>query len=316
MRARFLVLLVLVFILFLVSTSSAQYREYYVLGKIIDPNNQPIPKVEVLLQDIATNRSYRVLTDAKGEYKLAGLPHGVYEVTIKREGYETKTDKWSFETPQERMQKVEMQPVVLVSGEEIKKIKRAKQAQSEINQAMENMQQGNFDSAIAILKKMVEDKPEDANAYYLLSLSLFRKNMLPEAIEALNRTMELTPNFAKGYSQLGVYYREQKELDKALECFEKALNLEPKLVDAWYNKGLVLFELNRIPEALNSFEKALELKSDEPEFLEMAGRCYIHQRDYSRAIDYLERAKKGYSSPEKIEFIDKLITSLKELQKQ
>lgn len=316
MRARFLVLLVPVLGLIFISSASGQYREYYIFGKIIDPKNQPIPKVEVLLQDIATNRSYQVLTDAKGEYKLAGLPHAIYEVTIKKDGYETKTDKWNLETPQERMQKVEIQPIVLVSGEEIKKIKRAKQAQAEINEAMENMRQGNFDSAITILKKMVEDNPGDANAYYLLSLSLFRKNMLPEAIEALNRTIELAPDFAKGYSQLGVCYREQKELDKALGYYEKALQIEPNLVDARYNKGLVLFELGRVPEALNSFEKALELKPDEPEFLEMAGRCYINQREYFRAIDCLEKAKKGYSNKEKIELLDQLITKLKELQKQ
>jgi tetratricopeptide (TPR) repeat protein len=316
MHARFLASLILVWILIFVSPAPGQYREYYVLGKIVGPDNQPIPKVEILVQDIATSRSYSIATDEKGEYKLAGLPHGIYQVTIKKEGYGTKIDKWSFETPQDRMQKVEMQPIVLVSEEQIEKIERTKKAQSDINEAVENMQQGNFDSAIATLKKMIEDNPEDANAYYLLSLSYLKKNMLPEAIKALMRTTELAPNFAKAYNQLGICYQQQKELDKALESYEKALKIDPKLVDGWYNKGLILFELSRIPEALNCFEKALELKPDEPEFLEMAGRCYIHERDYSRAIDYLEKAKKGYSSQEKIEFLEQLISKLKEIQKQ
>jgi len=292
-----------------------QYREYHIFGKVVDTSNHPISKVEILLKDIKTSRNYRISTDKEGKFKLVGLPHGIYQVTIKKEGYKTKTDEWNFETPQDRMQKVEIQTIVLVTEEQIQEIQRAKQAQADFGEATEKIRQGDFDGAIIILKKMVTDNPEDANAYYLLGISYLKKKTLPEAIGALTRTTELSPSFAGSYHQLGLCYQKQRELDKALQCYEKALELDPNNVDSWYNRGLILFEMNRIAEALTNFENALELKPDDPEFLELAGRCYIHQEDYTKAIEYLEKAKDAYSDEEKVKFLDQLITKLKEQKK-
>jgi len=289
-----------------------QYREYYIYGKVLDTDNQPIPKVDILLQDIKTSRSYRISTDKKGEFKLVGLPHGIYQVTIKKEGYEMKTDEWNFEAIQERMQKVEMQTIVMVTEKQIQEIQRAKQSQADFNEASEKIRQGDFDGAIIILKEMTKDNPEDANAYLLLGICYIKKTMIPDAIEALTKTTDLSPSFAGAYHQLGLCYQQQKELDKALQYYEKALELDSGNVESIYNSGLILFELDRVDEALTYFERALKLGPDDPEFLEMAGRCYINQGDYSKAIDYLEKAKDAHSDEEKIKFLDQLIIKLKE----
>jgi len=290
----------------------SQYREYYIYGKIVDTNNQPIPKVEIFLRDLKTSGSYKISTNKKGEFKLVGLPHGIYEVTIQKDGYETKIDEWNFETPQERMQKVELQTIVMVTVNQTQEFKRAKQAQSDFNEATEKIRQGGFEGALIILEKMKEENPEDANAHYLLGIVYLRKMMLPEAIEALTKTTELSPSFAGAYHELGLCYQQQKEFEKALQYYEKAIELEPNSVESIYNRGLILFELNRVPEALTYFEKALELRPDDPEFLEMAGRCYIHQGDFPKAIEYLEGARDKHIDPEKKEFLDGLIERLKE----
>jgi tetratricopeptide (TPR) repeat protein len=70
--------------------------------------------------------------------------------------------------------------------------------------------------------------------------------------------------------------------------------------------------MNRVDEALPRFEKALSIKPDDPAYLEMAGRCYIHQANFEKAIEYLEKAKAGYTDEEKIKFLDGLIVKLKE----
>lgn len=299
------------FIVFAIS-GLCQYREYYIYGKVVDTSNQPLPKVEIFLRDINTSRSYKIETDKKGEFKLVGLPHGIYQVTIQKKGYKTKTDEWNFEARQERMLKVEMQTIVMVTEEQIKEFERAKQAEADFNEATEKIRQNDFDGAIAILKRMVKENPEDANAHYLLGISYLKKKMFSDAIEELTKTTRLSPSFAGAYHQLGICYRQQNELDKALQNYEKALEFNSDNVDSLYNKGLILFELNRVEEALTHFEKALELKPDAPEFLEMAGRCHIHQGDFLKAIEYLEKARDGYSDQEKIEFLDQLITKLKE----
>ena len=104
--------------------------------------------------------------------------------------------------------------------------------------------------------------------------------------------------------------------EKALEAYGKANALDPANANAFYNSGLILFKLNRIDEALAVFEKAASIKPDDPAYLEMAGRCYIHQADFQKAIDYLERAMAGTAEEEKKKFLEGLITKLKEQVKK
>jgi tetratricopeptide (TPR) repeat protein len=306
-------IILLLFYLVFAEPSFGQYREYYIYGKVLNTDNQPLAKVEIRLQDTSTSRSYKLNTNKKGDFKLIGLPHGIYQATIKKEGYKTVTAEWNFATPQDRIQKVEIETIVMVSEEQILRVERAKQAQAEFNEATAKVQKGDFEGAIIILKKMIKDNPEDANAHYLLGISYLKKGMLPEAAETLTRTMEIIPKFAGAYHHLGLVSKEQKELDKAIQYYEKALELEPKRADSLYNIGLILFELNRIPEASTYFDRALEINPDDAEILEMEGRCRIHQGDYDKAIEYLEKAKKRHSDQEKIKFLEDLIGKLKQL---
>ncbi len=316
MRLRKHALYSLVFFFMFVSSGIGQYREYYVFGKVVDTEKKPLVGVEISLRDEAKSRSYRTKTDKKGEFKLAGLPHGTYTVAVSKESYQTFEDKWDLQTPQERMQKVEIATIVLATREQIREMEMTKEARADFGEAVEKIRKEDFDGATAVLDRMIARNPNDANARYLRGMVFFKRKMLPEARAEFTRTTELAPSFAGAYHQLGLIHQEQGEREKALEYYHKAAELDAKSVESLYNAGLILFEMNRIPETQAVFEKALAVRPDDPELLEMAGRCYIHQRDYSRAIDYLERAKKGYSRKDKIEFLEQLIAKLKELKNQ
>ena len=289
-----------------------QYREYYFYGKVLDIQKNPLPNVEISLRDNATSRSYSIKTNAKGEFKLAGLPHGVYTVVFKKDGYAPKEDEWRFETPQETMQKVEIPPVILISQEQVQEAQRLKQMQGVVKEASDKIAQKDFDGAIALLNGALEKDPKDVNALYLLGLSYTRKKMYPEAVEHLTRVIEASPNFPPAHFELAVCYQQQDELDKALESYQKNLDLDPKNADAAYNSGLILFKQSRVDEALALFEKALALRPDDSVYLEMAGRCYINQAQFEKAIEYLEKAKAGYTDQERIKFLEDLIAKLKE----
>jgi tetratricopeptide (TPR) repeat protein len=311
----FLVLIVLS-ALAQVHPAYGQYREYYFYGQVLDLQKNPLPGVEIVLRDLATSRSYSIKTNSKGEFRLAGLPHGVYAVVFKKEGYAPKEDEWRFETPQETMQKVEIPPVILISQEQVQEAQRLKEMQGVVKEASDKIGQQDFDRAIALLKGALEKDPKDINALYLLGLSYTRKKMYPEAVDALTRVIEASPKFPPAYFELAVCYQQQDDLDKALEFYQKNLDLDPKNADAAYNSGLILFKQNRVDEALVLFEKALALRPDDPVYLEMAGRCHINQAHYEKAMEYLEKAKAGYTDQERIKFLDDLIEKLKEQVKK
>jgi len=289
-----------------------QYREYYLYGKVLDTQKNPLEGVEITLRDSETNRSYTIKTKKGGEYKFVGVPHGIYRIVFKKEGYAEKEDEWRFATPQDKMQKIEIPPIVLVSEAQVKEQARWDEMQAEVKEVAEKIEQNDIDGAISLSRKALEKNPDDSNAFYLLGIAYSRKKMYPEAIDSLIQVTRLNPAFPPAYFELGVCYQQQNDPDRALEFYQKNLDLDPANVDGAYNSGLILFGLNRIDEALSRFEQALSLKPDDPAFLEMAGRCYIHQADFGKAIEYLEKAKAGYADQEKIKFLDDLIAKLKD----
>ena len=289
-----------------------QFREYYFYGKVVDTDKKPLADVEIRLRDVETSRGYNVKTNKDGEFKFAGLPHGIYKVTFKKDGFALKEDEWRFAEPQDMIQKVEIPTVTLVAQELVEKTEQLKLNQAEIKAAADKIRDKDYDGAVAQIKAFLEKNPEDANALYFLGISYTRKKMFPEAVLALTRVTELVPNFSPAYFELGVCYQQQGDRDKAVEFYRKNLELDPTKVDSAYNAGLILFGLGRIDEARVQFDKALTLKPDDPEILEMASRCYINAGEFAKAIEYLEKAKTGTSDPDKLKFLSDLIAMLKE----
>jgi tetratricopeptide (TPR) repeat protein len=309
---RCVLVLIAFFILTQFHTVHGQFREYYFYGKVLDPQKEPLADVEILLRDVDTSRSYSVKTNKKGEFKLAGLPHGIYKVTLKKEGYALKEDEWRFAARQDTMQRVEIPPITLVSEAQLQEAMQLKEMEGVVLEAKKKIGQRDYDGAITMLKDVLAKDPKDPNALYLIGMSYSKKQMYTEAIEALAQVVQMAPNFPPAQFELAICYQNRGDKDTALEHYRKTLELDSNNPDAAFNAGLILFELNRVDEALAFFEKAVSLKPDDPAYLEMAGRCEIHQGNLVKAIEYMEKAKAGYSDSEKIKFLEDLIAKLEE----
>jgi len=287
--------------------TSAQQREYYLKGKVLDTGKNPVAGVELVLRDHVNTRTYNVKTDKHGVFKLAGLPHGIYQVTIAKEGFASRQDEWKFETPQPTMQAVEIPEIVLVRQAQIQESQRLEQAAAGVKEASELLRKRNADGALALLKPVLERDAKDANALFLTGVAYGQKKMNHEAVEALNRVVELTPAFAPAYFELGLRHQQLGDRTKALAAYEKALALEPGHEGAAYNAGLILFESDRIDEALSRFQSGLAVKPDDPDLLEMAGRCYLNKGKFKDAVAHLEKARAATTETEKIKRLDELI---------
>ncbi len=291
---------------------AGQYREYYFHGKVVNTDKQPLAGVEINLRDVEQSRSYDVKSGKDGVFKFAGLPHGVYRVTFRKEGYAPKEDEWKFEAPQLNMQKVEIPDVILVPQELVAKAEKMKALEAEIKAAVDKIKSKDYDGALAQLKAYLDMNPGDPNALFYLGLSYARKMMFAEAVAPLIRVTELVPNYAPAYFELAGCYSKLEDKTKALEMYQKTTELDPSNVDSVYNAGLILFGLSRIDEAKVLLEKALSLRPNDPEILDLASRCYINAGEFAKAIECLEKAKAGYTDPEKLKFLDDLIAKLKD----
>ncbi|MGB4704863.1 MAG: tetratricopeptide repeat protein [Candidatus Saccharicenans sp.] len=304
-------ILAVVLILLGISSGLAQYREYHIFGVVVDTERNPVPGVDIFLKDLNTSRNYRVRTDKSGKYVLSGLPHGRYQVTVKKDGYETRTFEWDLSQPQERMQKVEMETIIIASTEKMKTLSALKELKQAVAEVMEKINRNELEEALSMLKELAEKYPDDANVHYLLGVTLGRLHRYEEAIPELTRVTELAPEFAPAYQQLGYSYQNLKNMEKALENYKKSAELDPSNFANLYNLGLILFEMDRVDESLGYFEKALSIKADDIDTLEMIARCYVNKGDLPKAVEFLEKAKTVARDEEKIKFLDSFISTLK-----
>ena len=60
---------------------------------------------------------------------------------------------------------------------------------------------------------------------------------LKEAIEADNRALATKPDYAEAFSNMGVSLKGQGKLKEAIEAYNKALAIKPDLAEAYNNKG-------------------------------------------------------------------------------
>lgn len=297
-------------VLLLAAAARAQHREYYVRGRVLDTQKNPIPGVEVRLRDVSTSRAYDVKTDKQGTFKLAGLPHGVYQVTFAKEGYASRQDQWKLDTPQDTMQRVEVPDVVLATRSQVEDAQRHTEAEARLGEAADKIHKKDFDGAVTLLQAVLRDDPRNARALFFLGLAYSRKKMCREAIEPFTKVTELSPTFAAAWFELAVCYRQLGDLPRALEHYDENLQHEPGNADSLYNSGLVLFETNRIEEALARFERAAALKPDS-EVEEMIARCYIHQAKFAAAVEHLEKARAATADPDRIATLDELLRQVR-----
>ena len=290
---------------------SAQYREYYLTGQIQDIHAQPLAGVEVALFETESSHTFSATTGKDGKFKFAGLAHGVYQVTIGKAGYETKTLEWKFEAPQEKMLRVEIPPIQLASSQEVLQIEQNKQMKKDLEAATEKIRGLDYDGALEILAKALHADAKNVNALYLTGLSYAKKKDFPQAKAALEQVIALTPDFAPAHFQLGICYHQTDEKEKALAQYREVMRLDPANLDNYFNAVLVLVALNKPTEAMEYCAKILQARPDDPDVNEMAGQCQLQLADYPKALAYFEKALAFGKDEAKKKLLTELIADLR-----
>ena len=116
------------------------------------------------------------------------------------------------------------------------------------------------ESRIAMLEKVVKEKPEDGATWKVLGDLYFDTKRHEEAIAAYEKSLAIIPNDPNVLTDLGVMYRRNGNSKKALESFDRAITADPKHETARFNKGIVLLhDLNDEKGAVAAWRGLLEV---------------------------------------------------------
>jgi tetratricopeptide (TPR) repeat protein len=165
-----------------------------------------------------------------------------------------------------------------------------------------------LDSAEALLRRVMEQRPDNGHAHYFQGMLLRLRGELPAALEAYSRAIELNPSLANAYADAGFALIRLGQPREGLEQIRYAMRLSPKdyLVGTWNAyAGVAELALGNDDAALEWLRRAAALSPRAP-FVRMAAASALAltgDRDGARKhVEEVKRLAPRFDEPALLRF--------------
>jgi tetratricopeptide (TPR) repeat protein len=152
--------------------------------------------------------------------------------------------------------------------------------------------EGQNREAIDLLRRVVRDYPDAADAWHLLGLVLLQEKQAQEAEQAFRRASELEPGSPQYVSYRGVALMLLGDLPAATVCFRKAVELQPDFAPALINLGKCLSAAGDRLGALDAYRAAVRSRPELFEARLALGTLLAEQKQYPEALVHARQAVK------------------------
>jgi len=186
-------------------------------------------------------------------------------------------------------------------------------AEAHNNLAVIRKELGRLDEAEISFKKAIKLKPDYADAHYNLGIILQELNRVDEAEINYKKAIKLKPDYVQAYNNLGNTLKDLERFDEAITYYKKVIELDPKNLIAHNNLGVTLIELSRLDEAELSLKKAIEIKPDFVEPHNNLGLCLAKLAKLDEAEISFKKAIK--LKPDYVQAYNNLGNTLKHLER-
>ncbi len=149
---------------------------------------------------------------------------------------------------------------------------------------------GKKDLAIDIFNQVINQNPDDAQAYHNRGFFYLLNDKLDLALADFNKAIDFAPNFIKAHYNRGQVYQKKEQYDLALNDYQFALDLMPSYVDVYNNRGNIYKKLGKYDLALNDYQKSLEFNSRNAEVLNNRGVIYLVTNQFREALNDFNQA--------------------------
>jgi Flp pilus assembly protein TadD len=290
-------------------------------GKVVDKDGKPLPGLTVSIDRQGISGHYEVKSDNKGSYFHAGLPTGVYKVSLMKEGQvltfvDNVRVNFGATTPVDfDLSKVQAQPQV--SAADKAKAEAEQKLQAEVkgsfDQGVAALQAKNYTEAARLLQEAAEKDPTKDVIYANLGEALSGAKKYDESADAYRKAIELKPSEYAYYNNLGIALGSAGKVEDAIQALQKAAELNPQNApQAYYNLGALLTNRGRSKDAAEAFKKAIELNPTYAQAYLQLGISYIGSPDtMSEAIPVLEKFLTLNPSPTDADTAKQLIEAAK-----
>jgi tetratricopeptide (TPR) repeat protein len=111
------------------------------------------------------------------------------------------------------------------------------------------------------------------------------------AVSLYSKAIENQPKFSPAYYGRGLAYYYLNKLENAIADFVLAVKYDVKFDPAFYGLGLCYTKMGDYKNAIRSFKDGIDLKA-EPEYYYALGNAYLYNKDYENsAVSYSSAIK-------------------------
>ena len=119
------------------------------------------------------------------------------------------------------------------------------------------LMRGEYGEAAALLRELIEQKPDDALVHMNLGSALYAKGEVEDAMASLQKACDLAPDFASAWFNLGKVFRMQGRTAGAITALHRALDIDPDHASARIILAEAQLDLGMLGPAANSFREAV-----------------------------------------------------------
>ncbi len=148
---------------------------------------------------------------------------------------------------------------------------------------------GDIAAAIEMYQQILQSRPEDGAALYLLGVAHYQRGELEPAAQFVRKSLTCDGRAPEVWFIYGNILSALQRFDEAVGAFDEALKRNPERVEYWVNRGVAFLEMERPAEALESVERALAIEPGKLEALINSANAKYQLGRFDEACSAYER---------------------------
>jgi tetratricopeptide (TPR) repeat protein len=150
---------------------------------------------------------------------------------------------------------------------------------------------GKGDQGIAVMEAVLQEHPDNPDAYVALAQTYAEASRGPKAVQLLRDAQMKFPDVTTIPFELGAVFDKQKNFVEAEAAFRQVLAREPEHAGALNYLGYMLAERGeRLDESVGYLKKAVAMEPENGSFLDSLGWAYFKAGKFDLAEENLKRA--------------------------
>ncbi len=247
---------------FLLNVASPQ-TTYLIQGRVVDERGNAVRDMRVTLTTDTFSNIGTVMTDVTGRYQQKPVLRGTYMLQVEAGGT-------NYEIEQRRID--------LASYSDARPGREVVLQDFTLKFAKGKAPAANPNEVI-----FAQSVPDAAQAEYKQAVESVNAGKADDALAALQRAVKSFPDYFQALETLGTLQVNRQEFEPAIQTLRHALEINPKAGNSHYSLGLAHLNLKHWPAGIESLRKATTYNPTMANAHLMLGYCFISNRQFADA---------------------------------